>query len=150
MPCQSFSLPPWRRITWVATPKAVGSRALTGSVTYDFVAMTPELCEEYCTVNNTFAYYGIEYTGECYCGDALNAGAIKTFESQCTIPCPAPSTEICGGNGHLSLYGVSADPPVETDVAHPEVTAPVYLGCYHRGHRRSRPGGAMPSWITPS
>lgn len=110
-----------------------GVRALTGGATYDFENMTAIECGTYCT-SHSFGLWGIEYSGECYCGNTLSAGSLKTFESLCNIPCPGNATTICGGNGHLSLYGASAVAPVETDVAHPAVTAPSYLGCFTEGN----------------
>jgi hypothetical protein len=60
--------------------EATGVRALTGFTSVDFVTMTPQKCAEECFVRN-FVLFGVEYGGECYCGNSLSIGSIPTFES---------------------------------------------------------------------
>jgi hypothetical protein len=121
--------------------EGTSSRALTGAVTYDYDNMTVAECTAYCT-GLSYPLWGIEYSGECYCGDALTAGAVQTFPSQCDIPCPGNPSDTCGGNGDLSLYGTSPDPPSTTDAPHAPVTASVFLGCYTEGNGTRALAGA--------
>ncbi len=93
--------------------------------------MTVQYCASMCSSN---AYFGVEYGGECYCGNTLSAGSMPTFESQCNVPCPGNPAQICGGGNRLSLYGKTNTPPVVTvpeDL--PNVDSFVYEGCWTEG-----------------
>ncbi|KAK3681016.1 WSC domain-containing protein [Podospora appendiculata] len=103
------------------------SRALTGASYADFSNMTVELCASLCS---PYPIWGLEYTGECYCGDALTQGSFPAFASDCAMVCAGDAGEVCGGPNRLSLYGTSATPPTITPVPHAAVTAASFLGCY--------------------
>lgn len=62
-----------------------------------------------------FAYAGVEYGQECWCGNKLNiagdAGATPstnltetTAGQYCGFVCPGNSSEYCGSGGRLSLF----------------------------------------------
>src|SRR6266480_1700166 len=53
---------------------------------------------------NTFA--GVEYSGECYCGNALmnGGGPAPDGNLQCSMTCNGNSSEFCGGPGRLDMY----------------------------------------------
>lgn len=80
--------------------EANAGRALSGN-TVAASDMTIERCAGNCT---SFTYFGVEYGRECYCGNTLGAGSIKTAESDCSTPCPGNSSEICGSGSRLTLY----------------------------------------------
>ncbi|TVY28312.1 WSC domain-containing protein [Lachnellula hyalina] len=79
------------------------TRTLSGGGYNDGAAMTQESCVSYCSSNN-FAYAGIEYSAECYCGNAIATGAISSNPAQCSMTCPGDATEGCGGPSRLSLF----------------------------------------------
>lgn len=83
--------------------EASNGRALSGNAvkTND---MTIERCAGNCTSYN---YFGVEYGGECYCGNTLAAGSVKTAESDCQMTCSGNATEICGNGNRLTLYSVA-------------------------------------------
>ncbi|KAK4097460.1 WSC-domain-containing protein [Parathielavia hyrcaniae] len=109
----------------------VPARALTGSSTIDYTTMTIGDCETYCT-GLSFSLWGLEYGGECYCGDSLAQGSFPAFSTDCTMACAGDATEVCGGPNRLSLYGVSVDAPTVTPYPTPEPVEgpPVYEGCW--------------------
>lgn len=76
------------------------SRALAAasSVNND---MTIEVCSATC---EAYAYFGVEYFRECYCGNVLASGSVPAPAAQCDAPCGGNSAEICGGNSRLNLY----------------------------------------------
>ena len=62
-----------------------------------------------------YAYAGVEYGRECWCGSKLNiagdAGATpaanvteSTPGDECDFVCPGNSSEFCGSGGKLSLF----------------------------------------------
>ena len=80
--------------------EGTNARALTdkGVATGD---MTIEACAGNCTGYN---YWGVEYGGECYCGNTLGAGSIKAPETDCSMTCAGNASEICGNGDRLSFY----------------------------------------------
>jgi hypothetical protein len=117
------------------------SRALTGAATFNFTTMTPQVCESFCYAQK-LPIWGVEYGGECYCGDHLTVGAWQSFASQCAVKCPGNNALSCGGGGYLNLYGASPNPPVETSANGKNVTAPVYVGCRTEGNGKRALSGA--------
>ncbi|KAH6839435.1 WSC domain-containing protein [Chaetomium sp. MPI-CAGE-AT-0009] len=108
----------------------IPARALTGSSLIDYEAMTVAECEAHCT---GFDLWGLEYGGECYCGDALAQGSFPAFSTDCTMPCPGDATgaSICGGPNRLSLYGTAEEAPAAVPYPHdPPVTTTQYEGCW--------------------
>ncbi|KAK4539504.1 hypothetical protein LTR36_010902, partial [Oleoguttula mirabilis] len=84
--------------------RALRSTELYGTNTNN---MTLEKCATFCS---NYAYWGVEYGQECYCGPALTSnsqnqtGAINS----CTLPCPGNSTELCGAGNRLNVYYYNA------------------------------------------
>ncbi|KAK4153506.1 WSC domain-containing protein [Chaetomidium leptoderma] len=109
----------------------IPARALTGSSVIDYTTMTLADCETHCT-DLEFDIWGLEYGGECYCGNALAQGSFPAFATDCTMPCPGDETlaTVCGGPNRLSLYGTSAEPPTVTPYPHDPVTETQYEGCW--------------------
>ncbi|KAH8909665.1 WSC-domain-containing protein [Coniochaeta sp. PMI_546] len=85
--------------------------------------MTVEGCMAECK-GNGFRYAGLEYYGECYCGNAVNGPSVD--ESQCNFPCTGNQSEVCGGGNIISIYQDTTFTTIDdTTVAD---YAP--LGCY--------------------
>lgn len=77
---------------------------------------TVESCLQDCW---QYKFAGIEYRGECYCGDTLNwagnTGATpgaNVSESQCSMTCRGNTSEFCGAGLRLNLYAKKAVLPV--------------------------------------
>ncbi|KAI9716656.1 MAG: hypothetical protein M1812_005194 [Candelaria pacifica] len=86
-------------------------------------SMTVEACLSTCY---NYAYAGLEYGRECWCGSTLNTAAVKaTSESECNKVCAGNKTEICGAGSRLSLYTLK--PPVKDAASKMAVTQPAAL-----------------------
>ena len=62
-----------------------------------------ETCIKSCSGST---YAGIEFGGQCYCGNTVAADRmpIAGVVGDCNMPCHDNATEICGGSNALSLY----------------------------------------------
>ncbi|PQE05793.1 wsc domain-containing protein [Rutstroemia sp. NJR-2017a BVV2] len=81
--------------------EATTGRALSDS-TYANDNMTVESCYTFCSA---FAWFGVEYRRECYCGNTINAGSVlSTTGNTCTLTCMGNSSEYCGGSSRLQMY----------------------------------------------
>lgn len=91
-----------------------------------------------CAVNcEGYAYFGTQWSRECYCGNTAPGEDAKAAESDCNMPCAGDATELCGAGMRLSLYGpIGSAPPVPTETGVPTTSNPVtvgdfnYAGCY--------------------
>ncbi|KAE8454316.1 hypothetical protein EG329_005241 [Mollisiaceae sp. DMI_Dod_QoI] len=89
--------------------EGTGIRALTGAVIYDYNGMTLENCAANCT---GWTYWGVEYGGECYCGNSLNTGsALAPTQADCSFTCPGNKYEYCGAGNRLEMYKLSTPKP---------------------------------------
>lgn len=75
-------------------------RALTGKTVYDD-NMTLEMCAAACS---SYAYFGVEYSKECYCGTELPSSSEQKPQSDCTMTCAGNHAEVCGDSSRLSVY----------------------------------------------
>ncbi|PQE03617.1 WSC domain-containing protein [Rutstroemia sp. NJR-2017a BBW] len=121
----------------------VGARTLTtNAATAGGVgALTVEICESTCQ-SLGYVLAGVEYSGECYCGNNFSngGGPASDGEAGCNMKCNGNSSETCGGPGRLSVYdfkNATANLPTVTtsSVSAPTNTgAPTgwkSLGCYN-------------------
>ncbi|KAF4635933.1 hypothetical protein G7Y89_g2164 [Cudoniella acicularis] len=83
-------------------------RLLPSQVLYNGTGMTIEMCLSTCW---DYAYAGVEYGRECWCGNTLNVAgnlgatpSANVSDSQCNFLCPGNSTEYCGAGSRLNLY----------------------------------------------
>ena len=104
---------------WYSEPE--GHRALTGAQEFygQGFLTDVESCQTACA---GFAYFGVEYSEECYCGDELNEGSYKQpgdtpDETDCNLPCLNNPDEYCGGDGLLDLYHVGPLPAPTSTIA---------------------------------
>ena len=81
--------------------EATNDRALTPFAFTDYVDMSPEICGALCP---GYDYFGVEYGGECYCGNTINAGSTLMDDSECSFPCPGYPGELCGAGNRLDMY----------------------------------------------
>ncbi|GKT41139.1 WSC domain-containing protein [Colletotrichum spaethianum] len=61
-----------------------------------------------------YTYAGLEYGGECWCGNVLANTSISAKAAECSMPCADNSTEYCGGSSRLNLYKLEGDLPATT------------------------------------
>jgi len=61
--------------------------------------MTVAACATYCS---GYAYFGVEYASQCYCGNTIAAGTTQDpTDATCNMACNGDATEQCGGAGRL-------------------------------------------------
>jgi hypothetical protein len=51
-----------------------------------------------------YKYSGVEYGGQCFCGNSLGAGSVSATASDCSMTCNSNQTEYCGGPSRLNMY----------------------------------------------
>lgn len=92
-------------------------------------AMTAESCISFCETRG-FAYAGVEYSSECFCGNTLAPAAAQVAASACNMPCSGDALQPCGGGGRLNLFHSAA---VSGPKTNPGVNDFVHMGCYSEG-----------------
>lgn len=133
-----------------------GVRALSGPVKAD-PGMTVEKCADFCAA---YAYMGVEYSTECYCGNNIGSGANKTTLDKCSMVCGGNALEYCGGPVLLNFYEAAggatstAAATATSSTATPSPTGPIivkgdanftYAACYAEPVN----GRALPNQILP-
>jgi hypothetical protein len=79
----------------------------------DSTSMTPALCASYCS---QYAYFGLEYARECWCGPYLNSpSSLAANQADCNMACTGSSSTICGGPNRLSVYHSTSASKISTD-----------------------------------
>lgn len=92
-----------------------GTRALSDAteVDYSTTGMTVEKCAAFCSAGG-FALMGVEFGGECYCGDETeyaSSGSVAAPDSDCNILCAGDAEEFCGAGDRLDFYQANASAP---------------------------------------
>ncbi|EMT63145.1 WSC domain-containing protein 2 [Fusarium odoratissimum] len=64
-------------------------------------------CVQACS-NENFVYAGVEYGGECYCGNSFSDGSVPAPITDCGMTCNGNSSEYCGGPSRLNVYELNA------------------------------------------
>ncbi|KLP15059.1 beta-1,3 exoglucanase [Fusarium fujikuroi] len=85
------------------TDNSSKGRALTWPMDIDGSQMTPTSCLTACA-DQGFPFAGLEYGGECYCGNVLANDTVKADVGDCNVPCNGDKTLLCGGPSRLSVY----------------------------------------------
>lgn len=99
----SASLPAgWQSLG--CTVDSASKRVLTGSYS-ESNSQTPALCMARCQ-SLGFAYAGLQYGKQCYCGAGIDNASMVT--SGCTATCAGDKSLFCGGNYRMNLYGLAA------------------------------------------
>ncbi|KAF1985847.1 WSC-domain-containing protein [Aulographum hederae CBS 113979] len=81
--------------------------------------MTPAICAAFCA---DYAYFGLEYGSQCYCGAYPRAGSGLVAEGDCKMTCAGDDGLYCGAGNRLTTYyssddsKIAADPAVQTVV----------------------------------
>jgi len=79
---------------------SIALRVLSGD-TISSPDMTLASCAAICS---GYAYFGVEYGIQCFCGAELDASAVKAPETECTMHCPGDDSLICGDANRLTVY----------------------------------------------
>jgi hypothetical protein len=81
-----------------------GSRTLSGAQTSGN-SMTVGKCVDFCK-SKSMTYAGLEYSGECYCGNkvAVDRAPAQGSVGNCLMKCSGNSNQVCGGAAAISLY----------------------------------------------
>ncbi|GJE88405.1 WSC domain-containing protein [Phanerochaete sordida] len=91
----------------VAEPCAVdnAARVLAGITVMYLPGNTPYDCTAQCGAHN-YAYAGVEYGDECYCGTGYAGGAAPPAAnlSDCSMMCAGDYTNACGGSWRMQIY----------------------------------------------
>lgn len=82
--------------------EATDARALSNAAKVNYTSMTVELCYAFCTP--LFSMFGLEYGGECYCGDLLQIGSVLAATTDCNMVCDGNAYEYCGAGNRLDVY----------------------------------------------
>lgn len=69
-------------------------RALDGFA-FANMTLTTEQCVTTCE-GKSFAFAGVEYGSECYCGNAISSQSTKVVDDQCNMPCGGNKRTYCG------------------------------------------------------
>ena len=94
--------------------------------------MTQEACVKFCD-GKGYAYAGVEYSTECYCGNKLAAMSKEAPATECGNACSGDKTEACGGGNRLTLfYNPNAQVPGDP-VENPGPDGWTSKGCYSEG-----------------
>ncbi|MCJ1369596.1 hypothetical protein MMC20_000808 [Loxospora ochrophaea] len=80
--------------------EGTSGRALAASTKVENV-MTVDLCAQ---LMSQYAYFGVEYSTECYGANSLSTGSILASSNDCSMLCGGNATEYCGAGNRLSLY----------------------------------------------
>lgn len=57
-----------------------------------------------------YAYAGLEYGQECYCGSSLRCPSAPTVASACNMACNGNAMEFCGGPNAMNVYHLGSEP----------------------------------------
>ncbi|KAF2730774.1 WSC-domain-containing protein [Polyplosphaeria fusca] len=81
-----------------------GQRTLNAAWTSS-ADMTVDKCVDFCK-SRAFGYAGVEYAGECYCGNSVasNRAPVVGSVGNCLMKCSGNKKQVCGGAGAISLY----------------------------------------------
>ncbi|KAM0548193.1 hypothetical protein ACHAPJ_009991 [Fusarium lateritium] len=85
--------------------EATSGRALPNGRGVD--SPTVANCVQACS-NDNFVYAGVEYGGECYCGNSFSDGSVPAPLTDCGMTCNGNSSEYCGGPNRLNVYQLNA------------------------------------------
>ncbi|WVQ70514.1 hypothetical protein IAR50_000033 [Cryptococcus sp. DSM 104548] len=69
--------------------------------------MTAKVCVSYCS-GLGYAYAGVEYFNECYCGAYAPTSTVDTTNAKCLDACKGDSSQFCGGSARMAIYKASS------------------------------------------
>ena len=82
---------------------SLDSRALTGiHLAYYGIPITASNCAAYCDKEG-FSMAGVEFAGQCFCGNNLQGGSSQVSNDKCNMPCAGDASQTCGGSLALNI-----------------------------------------------
>lgn len=115
------------------TDGGAGGRSLP-SASFAGPTVSLETCAAFCKKAG-WTLFGMEYSSECYCGNALKKESTLANEGDCKMKCAGNSAQKCGGGNRLSVWSFQSKSTAKTAKV-PEKTVaeknaqPQYVGCY--------------------
>ena len=80
------------------------ARALSSYAVTSTTLMTAEYCVAACS-GKGYAYAGLEYGSQCFCGETLSTGSSMVPDGQCQVMlCPGNKQEYCSAGNRLIVY----------------------------------------------
>ncbi|KAH6691360.1 WSC domain-containing protein [Plectosphaerella plurivora] len=76
---------------------------------------TVAACIDACSTAG-YSFAGLEYGGECWCGNAIAEAALPAGADECAMPCNDNRSELCGGPNRLNIYRKDPDSQPEPSV----------------------------------
>ncbi|CAM9115389.1 unnamed protein product, partial [Sphacelaria rigidula] len=73
--------------------------------------LTIASCKTICEADPTNAFYGVQYSKECWCGPDSSDISQHGLSAACTMPCSGNANEICGGSNAMNIYNMDSPPP---------------------------------------
>jgi hypothetical protein len=89
---------------------------------------SPASCASACAAAG-YTISGTEYSVQCFCGNAIYNGGVKTAESDCSATCPGDPTQKCGAGDRLSIVSKGEPQIYEPPAPIQEVGDWTYQGC---------------------
>lgn len=102
-----------------------GRRKLSGLSYVNSKNMTQENCIAFCD-SHRFAYAGIEYGQECYCGHVLGASSESRNNTECDFRCSGDAEENCGAGYRLNVFYNGL---LDSTVINPGPPGTSHIGC---------------------
>ena len=90
-----------------------------------------------------YLYSGVEYGGECFCGNSLAIGAVPASTSDCSMTCNNNQTELCGGPSRLNMY-IYGNGTLPSSPSSPSSSSPI-----GNNNAQSTSGPYIPASIGP-
>jgi hypothetical protein len=94
----------------------------------DSQANTPAVCANACAAAG-YTISGTEYGVQCFCGNAIYNGGVRTAQSDCSVNCPGDSTQKCGAGDRLSIVSNGTPDIYAPPAPNPNVGDWTYQGC---------------------
>lgn len=96
----------WTSLGCYTDSTAARALSVNSGVVGGPAAMSIEGCADACKAGG-YTYSGTEYSGECWCGNALlnGHGPAPDGNAQCTMTCNGNALEICGGPSRRRYWG---------------------------------------------
>ncbi|KAG8818964.1 hypothetical protein FRC18_012255 [Serendipita sp. 400] len=92
--------------SWAPTEGSCWTDSVYDRILHRFIGgyedLTPAKCQALCE-NEGFSLAGVEYSRECYCGNAL-MGDNHPSSGICNMACTGDSQQICGGADAINIY----------------------------------------------
>ncbi len=94
----------------------------------DSQSNSPAVCANACLAAG-YNVSGTEYAVQCFCGNAIYNGGVKTADSDCSTACPGDPSQMCGAGNRLSIVANGPPPIYAPPAPIKTVGSWTYQGC---------------------